>query len=83
MKPVLNFQIPADFKTSAFKSDQLQRILENLRSRLCNDYEIVVTPWQLQAENMINVSIGPETDIEDLIRRLKLLEELRNGGDIQ
>lgn len=83
MKPVLNFQIPADFKISAFKAEQLHRILENLRSRLCNDYEIVITPWQLQAENMINVSIGPETDIEDLIRRLQLLEELRNGGGIK
>lgn len=79
MKPVLNFQIPPNFRFSNLSAEQLQHILQNLKSRLSNDYEVVVTPWQLQAENMVNISIGPDTDIEDLITRLQSLEELRNG----
>lgn len=64
MKPVINFQIPE--KSSVRTPAELKALLTGLQKKLANDYEVVITPWQMQADNMVNITIDNDTDIEKI-----------------
>lgn len=72
MKPVINFQIPN--KQSIGSAAQLKAVLSGLQKKLAKDYDVIITPWQMQADNMVNIVIDDNTDIEYLVRRLKNME---------
>lgn len=72
MKPVINFQIPN--KQPIGSDKQMKDFLEGLQRKLAKNYEIVITPWQMQADNMVNIVIDDNTDIEKLVSRLKSME---------
>lgn len=72
MKPVINFQIPNNQPIGSDK--QMKDFLEGLQRKLTKNYEIVITPWQMQANNMVNIVIDDNTDIEKLVRQLNRIE---------
>lgn len=69
MKPIMHFQIPEDSMNSS-KVKNYKNLLNSLKERFSNDYDLIITPWQMQADNMINITISPDTDIEEVMRRL-------------
>lgn len=72
MKPVINFQITE--KQSIRNAKVVKEILTHLKNKLSKNYEVVFTPWKMQADNMVNIVIDDKTDIESVIRQLNNME---------
>lgn len=68
MKPVINFQIPE--RQSVRSAAELKGILNGIQNKLAKNYEVVITPWQMQATNMVNITIDSNTDIDEIVRQL-------------
>lgn len=73
MKSVLNFQIPLEAHLSLANTRTFQTVIKQLRDRLSEHYEIIITPFQLQADNMVSVIITPDCDLDQILRKLQNL----------
>lgn len=77
MKKILHFQVPEYLvkRGSPYNLEQMRKLIEGLKKKFSEDYEIIISPLILQADEMVNITIHPETDIEELVQKLTNIKE--------
>ena len=75
MKPILNFQIPEWMMKDVGHLKICGTLVENLKKRFSDNYDIIITPWNLQGEGAVTLTIAPDTDVDEFIKKLVIHNE--------
>jgi hypothetical protein len=77
MKPILHFQIP-EYMMGSSHVMSMKTFMAAIKKRFSNDYELIISPWILQGNGAINIVITPETDIDEFMKKLESLSQIKN-----